>query len=545
MADGPTAGSVFLEFKAELEGVNRAFAAIMSKLDQMGAKGAQAGAQVEKGSARAAGGFDAIEKASVRAATKVAAVAGRMVNLQFAIASLMQGPASLGRLGTAITSAGQGLQIFSALASGATGKAQLFAAGFAGIAVAVTQYVTQALQAAIDATDKLTKTTESATRSIDLMATALADAEATGKVFGATYGERMAKQLDISKASMDRILQRLRDIKTERVALRQEANGNTDPNNPTVQAIGALNFEEERLRDQLADLEKRGLGLKAAADVGKIVDETNKLVEALDDVQAFGKSAIAEGLSTPLAVAEDQLKAAEAVLSSILKKELAIRDALLNPGLTDAQRNELNAKRPSGTDFGVARSDVDEARRKLAAAQAPQKFADSFATPFAQGIADGLVRGVQEGKSAVETLAGIGENLFSNMLGNAADNFVSLMSEGFTAIAGAGGDILGNLFSGLAGVAGALFSNRKSKGGSKFDAVESAVTSTQEVRGIVAGPTSIPIAQVENNLATAIVPVVSGIEATNALLYEIKRILSNGSGRGVAPGRFPAASTAG
>ncbi len=542
------AGSVFLDFKAELEGVNRAFQTINAKLDQMGAKGQTAGGQVQKGSAAAAGGFDAMEKASVKAATKIAAATGRILHLQFAIGALMTGPASLGRFGQAITSVGQGLQIFSALSAGATNKLQLLAAGFLGLAVAVLQYVTQAIEAATKGNDRMTEATNKAQRSIDNLKTSLDDAKQAGQAFGQTFGERVGQEFEIARGEFDRILKRLRDLKAERIALRAEQGGDTSSaDGQRLQGvINALDFEEERLRKTMEDIRKNGLGLKAVAEVGKTVDETNKLVDALDNVQAHGKTAIALGLSTPLQAAQDHLKAAEAVMQQLIKAELQIRELMRTPGLTPEQRNAIASRAPGAEDKAIAQQDLEKARRELVAAEAPQKFAETFATPFAQGIADGLVQGIQQGASAMETLSKVGENLFSNMLSNAADNFVSAMSKGFTAIAGAGGDILGNLFTGLAGVAGFFLSGKDKKGSSSFDQVASAVTSTQEVRGIVAGPTSIPIAQVEGNLANAVAPLVGLGQQQVDLLAQIRAILSNGSRSAAAPGatRFPGASLA-
>jgi hypothetical protein len=109
---------------------------------------------------------------------------------------------------------------------------------------------------------------------------------------------------------------------------------------------------------------------------------------------------------------------------------------------------------------------------------------------------------------------GIGEALAGGDVRDAVDRLGDLLGESIAK--SFGGDEFGNAIGGVfSGVVSAI-TRIGEESSSRSSAIRSAVTSTQQVRGIVAGPTQIAVAQVDRALQTAFVE-------TNAILRAIER----------------------
>jgi len=147
-------------------------------------------------------------------------------------------------------------------------------------------------------------------------------------------------------------------------------------------------------------------------------------------------------------------------------------------------------------------------------------------------IGEGIVDGILAGRSAMETLANVGRNLFENMIRDVVGGFQTLMTDAFKAITGVAGGEIGGLLTGIMGVVGMFLSQRGKDGSDAFSSVKSNIESSQAVRGIVAGPASVGIASVGENLSRAVAPLV---ELARASLDQLKQISAK-LGSGGAPG---------
>ena len=250
------------------------------------------------------------------------------------------------------------------------------------------------------------------------------------------------------------------------------------------------------------------------------LDAFNDSLDALDVRARRVQDAFAESFITPLQAAQAQLAIArERVLTFA-----ASFDTI------DAE--EIEARLP---DFVQFQKDAEAARiavEKLMAIDPRVEFRAAFADPIAANIGDAVFRGILEGAKAIEILGDIAQNVFTTALDAAIQGFQKGMSDVLTQIAGSAGGVIGNILTGIAGVAAGIFLNRRGESTNTFSEVQSRIESTQAVRGVVAGPTSIPIASVGSNLERAFVPVNERLDA----MIEHLRNISENTSRGPAAG---------
>jgi len=98
-----------------------------------------------------------------------------------------------------------------------------------------------------------------------------------------------------------------------------------------------------------------------------------------------------------------------------------------------------------------------------------------------------------------------------------------------------GSEGLGGLLTGIAGIAlvaiGGLFNKQKAEVQSLGDQVRGNVEQIERVRGLIAGETTIAVAQLSENLAMAMRP-------TNEILMQILRTLQQMSGQPATGGAY-------
>lgn len=190
-----------------------------------------------------------------------------------------------------------------------------------------------------------------------------------------------------------------------------------------------------------------------------------------------------------------------------------------------------------------------EEDRKLAAASlkkgsvaVEESIGEAVQAGIRRGFADLLGAGGQNfanqladlsGKAFRDSLEDVFEDL-ANFFGDSLEDvFKSLDLEGLFG-GGVGGGFGTALGAGL-GIIGALVADQiaGSESTTRIFGVQSAVASTQAVRGIVAGPANIPIAQVGNAIRDATAAQVGEIRRGNGILESIL-----GAIRGLEPGSF-------
>jgi hypothetical protein len=137
----------------------------------------------------------------------------------------------------------------------------------------------------------------------------------------------------------------------------------------------------------------------------------------------------------------------------------------------------------------------------------------------------------------METLANVGRNLFENFLRDTVNQFKTWMTDAFKAITGVAGVEIGGLITGIMGVVGMFLSQRGKKGSDAFSAVKSNIESSQAVRGVVAGPVSVGIAAVGENISRAVAPLIEVAREQLAQLKQMNGKLGSVSAGGGYAGR--------
>ncbi|MGH9796619.1 MAG: hypothetical protein ACRD5D_00530, partial [Candidatus Polarisedimenticolia bacterium] len=174
-------------------------------------------------------------------------------------------------------------------------------------------------------------------------------------------------------------------------------------------------------------------------------------------------------------------------------------------------------------DFRRAIEDRDRELDQQFQADQRDQFGQNVAEPFGAAIGHAVFRGIMEGKKAMEILADVGENLFSNFIDQSVRQFQAGMTDAFVSVFGTAAQGLGQLFTAVAGIAGAIYARRHGGGSDSFAAIRSQVESSQSVRGIVAGPSNVAIAAVGENISRAFEPARQLLEGILRAVVSIDR----------------------
>ncbi|MEW6657245.1 MAG: hypothetical protein AB1424_01165 [Thermodesulfobacteriota bacterium] len=145
-----------------------------------------------------------------------------------------------------------------------------------------------------------------------------------------------------------------------------------------------------------------------------------------------------------------------------------------------------------------------------------------YASQITQGISslvDALMQGGQDLKKAANSVF---KNLFNEALKPGLDKLKGLLVSGFKSIFGEAGSAIASAVMGVIGLIGMLLTSGGESSWSGSE-VQSSVTAHEAVRGIIAGETSIPIAQIGESLQDALVP-------TNSILNQIEANTRGGHG---------------
>lgn len=450
----------------------------------------------------------------------------RLLGVQIALLSIAQ--TGTGPLKDALLAVTNGVSTaiaaFQALNAIKPGLLSGAGAGVIGVAALAVSAFTRYIEESIKATDAMTDQEEKMRIRTDALTVSLVDAKKTISVFGGTAADVLVSQLSLTESAFAANLKRIREISDEIRKLKSDT-GIYSPDH--TGAINALEQERGNLSRQNADIFKTGAFDKANAEVAKMLQSTKDLATELDNVGIKGKTAIDFGIAEPSQVASENLKEARNYFEKLLDDNVKIVDESNKYNVSLEQRAEILKKLHPLDQIQAAANDVKA--KKLIDDQI--KAVNDLATTFSSAVGNGLRDAILNAKKPMEAIAGIGQNLFANMIDQTVKRLETGLTEAFKAITGAAGEGIGLALTGILGAAGAILSKLGSKGTDSFGSVQSAVTSTQAVRGVVAGPSSVAIATVGDNLSRAVAPLVTLQSAANAWLQKIEQN-TRGGGRG-------------
>jgi len=257
------------------------------------------------------------------------------------------------------------------------------------------------------------------------------------------------------------------------------------------QQIAALE-KSGKLSPEALQLEKRAMALEHQERVLKLQGElTRTLIEQekelanqtqeearyrkeISDILAEGAEALALG---PIAEKE-------AEINRLLRERMEIRKRIPaeNLGEFDAQTEGLVQKKTIGEE------------------------AQEWAETFSGGIRNFVETVVQGGADITKALNSFFKQIFSQSLEKGFKQLTQWLTDMFTGLFGTLGSTLANAVMGVIGLIGMLLT---SGGGSKSwtpSDIQSNVTSSKEVRGVIAGETSLPIAEISGSMSEAMAP---------------------------------------
>ena len=166
---------------------------------------------------------------------------------------------------------------------------------------------------------------------------------------------------------------------------------------------------------------------------------------------------------------------------------------------------------------------------------------NAVAADFGNAIGGAVYNGILEGKKAMEIVADVGKNLFANFIDSSIKQLQTGMTAAFKYAFGEAGSAVGGFVNAALGVAGAIYASRQNESDDAFDSVQSAIESSQAVRGIVAGPSSVAIASVGENIQRAFEPSRQLLQSMLGVLREINAKSGRGGGAQGTP--YPSVAT--
>jgi hypothetical protein len=582
VANEQEAGAIIVALKAQIESLEKGFAQAKKTLKGFGTDVQTSAATVSAAGTQISSTFDAVDKRSIRMAARFAQITQRMVGLNFAFGALNQiGGRHLGRFNDTVQAAAAGFQGFAAIAATFPTPAGLAAGALFGIGIAANS-MSNSMAQAQERADKLRKALQEnfLKASKAQGAAEFADFAAGGKT------GRTALALSDTEADLKRTFE-LRRQKLNEIAQIEEtlAFDNADAEGKRILLVEKRLTLEKLAQQQPAGATAFNIGIaqinNEIAAIEKATTERNKKLTNLRGTVATleGNLDSLGGKVRTLNTELEESKAMDAYIEDMtaLAKESAgvksqLEDGLILPTEAAAREAEIAAKKiklmrdsiellkksgdvsgsPAGAIRAVEAQVSDAELAKLAQEQASaddlrlqereqnaaeelrldnvRGFNERFTEPFSQAVGFGIADGILSGASAMETLAGVGRNLFANFLDDSIKNFQTGMTKAFEGIAGVGGEVLGSMFTAVVGIAGALFANRKSKSSSSFDSVRGQVEDSTPLRGIVAGPSSIAVASVGEDIARAMAPVVEGIRVLAKIMSDVERNTRAGGG---------------
>lgn len=297
------------------------------------------------------------------------------------------------------------------------------------------------------------------------------------------------------------------------------------------------------------DLEKAREGIDKLAlsmlkSAGKFSSGIRKFVDIVADVKdkaIENVGAIEAGLKIEREKIEAEIDALAAGLreSGALGEAMDKAGALLRKALKAGSETFDKALRSAIEAMGINADEIiaklREARERLAASQAAaaggtgapgvptpdtgagapldpavvkqiEELGKATRTAIASSVAGGIADGVLEGMSALAILADVGKRLFKNAFNAAVQSFQTALD---TAIAQSGikaQAVLSGVLNAAVAIVGLLLSqlDRASDSSRRFGGVGDVAESSQLVRGVIAGPSNVAIAEVGENLKRAL-----------------------------------------
>jgi len=256
-------------------------------------------------------------------------------------------------------------------------------------------------------------------------------------------------------------------------------------------------------RRQAIEAAHRVQMIQLAGEAAKTVQEHEKKVTEEVTRQLKTRKEISDTLKTQEeGAAFGPLQEKEARINALLREQLRLREELVKKGATPEELGRFDATTQKKLE--IARFGEDAQRWAQAISQGLSSLIDS------------LMEGGQDLKKALNSFF---KSLFKEALVPGMKALVQWLGDLFKDFFGSVGQSLGSAILGMVALVGMLLTSGGSSSWSP-SGVQSGVTSHEAVRGVIAGETSIPIAEIGESLQDALIP-------TNGILSRIEENTRN------------------
>ncbi len=510
MAEGFDAGSIFFALRAQIEGVQKNVQKVERTLDGLGNGVRSAAKKVQTGGQEISAGLQKATASTNDFNAKLAGTVTQMIAMQTIVTQLAEVMGESEFAGE-VRAGANALLVFATTA--------VLIPGPVGLVIAVLGALVTLIFSLATASSKAGEETLKFVAAIKEMNRVAREAEAEDLFLG-LFGE--LPDLEVQIARREKQIRGLIGV-TESFDLRvrrllASLKEGTITTKQFQGAFALLQTNTEKARQAIIRFRDEVIDLREKFKKNEEIKEFNEALDALTEKSKRVQDALVETFITPLQAAQAQLAIArERVLTFAASFDELDPDEILNR-FPDFEQFKKDAE--------AARLAVERLQKQLTEIAPADAFRAAFADPLAANIGDAVFQGILEGQEAIEILGAFAENVFSTSLATAVEGFQKGMSDVLTQIAGSAGGVIGNILTGIAGIAAGIFLNRKGESTNTFSEVQSRIQSTQAVRGVVAGPTSIPIASVGSNLERAFVPV---NERLDAMIEHLRNISANTS----------------
>ena len=540
VAPGFVPGSVDIPFVAKVEQMQKGVKQAQDSIKTFGKQVQTTGKTVKAQAKEMNKALAQTGKASADIANRAAAGIQRLLSLQLVIQQF-SGKAGLKAFGREIKATTDGLVAFAAIVTVMPGQLGLAIGAVAAVSVVLLELIGIS-QEAIKVQKEFADFVDRSGEFFQKLGNQVKETTRLLVAFGATDAEVARANVSTLQNQIKALEQFTDQVKAKR---RETALLLVTQSGDVARELQALLGQQDIELQRAFATRERLIKTAATVQAKAAIEEFKRFAASLQTgfkrIQAESADALTLGIADPLQRATLEVKNAEAAVIQFQAQLREMNKIIQDPKVDEALRERLRllVAGGGGTRFSGLLDQLRQAQQREAAARAPQEFAQAFSEPFADAIGQATFNGILEGKKAMVIVADVGQRLFENFLGQAITNFQTGMVAAFKSIAGEGGAVLGNLFTGLVGLAGFFLSN---KAGSEqaFEGVSSAIESSQAVRGIVAGPTNVAIAQVGEDLRRALAPLQAVAERQ---LGELIAIRNNTQGGGGGAGALDFAGT--
>ena len=334
------------------------------------------------------------------------------------------------------------------------------------------------------------------------------------------------------KAEMDKDLaEGLIDGQTYYARLREMESGET------AAALALIDKKRQAQikahEDALADLARQQMSPEMAGYRRQEEDSKNRMALAqlaaeAAKVKLEGEKKVTEELKKQFEIQKQFKQKVEDLELSAAWGPIEEQEAKVRQLYLDWQRAKADALAlqmdPAAKAALMGRQDAAY-QRKIWNAGPEAEQAAAFAQDIAQGFSSIIDAMMSGGQDLMKSANSMFKSIFTESLKPGLKQLTQLLQDGFKELFGAAGGALGSAIMGVIGLVGMMLTSGGSKSSWSPSGVQSSVTAHEAVRGVIAGDTSIPIAEIGVSLQDALV-------STNGILMDIERNTRGGGAGG-------------